>query len=34
MKDFKKVINELKSVKINNVAIAHVRNVNVTDMTT
>ena len=34
MKDFKKVINELKNVKVNNVAIAHVRNVNVTDMTT
>ena len=34
MKDFKKVINDLKAVKANNVAIAHVRNVNVTDMTT
>ena len=34
MKDFKKVVDELKSVKVNNVAIAHVRNVNVTDMTT
>lgn len=34
MKDFKKVINELKNVKANNVAISYVRNVNVTDMTT
>ena len=34
MKDFKKVINDLKAVKANNVAIANVRNVNVTDMTT
>lgn len=34
MKDFKKIASELKSIKANNVAIAHVCNVNVTDMTT
>lgn len=34
MKDFKKVTNELKNVKVNNVVITRIRNVNVTDMTT